>query len=78
MEKSIRVIKDIGNILFNKKLQNDLYLHKKPFKHQEVKSIIESFAHSSIMRLNSTSLNKLFELMLMTLKLQVLSSRYPE
>ena len=78
MEKSIRVIKDIGNILFNKKFQNDLYLHKKPFKHQEVKSIIESFAHSSIMRLNSTSLNKLFELMLMTLKLQVLRSRYPE
>lgn len=78
LEKSIRVIKDIGNILFNKKFQNDLYLHKKPFKHQEVKSIIESFAHSSIMRLNSTSLNKLFELMLMTLKLQVLRSRYPE
>ena len=30
------------------------------------------------MRLNTTSMNKLFELMLMTLKLQILRSRYPE
>ena len=78
MDKSIKVIKDIGNILFNKKFQNELYIHKKPHKHQEIKSIFESFAHSSIMRLNTTSMNKLFELMLMTLKLQILRSRYPE
>ena len=77
-EKSIRVIKDIGNLLFNKKFQNDLYIHKKPNKHQEVKSIFETLAHSSIMRLNSTSMNKLFELMLMTLKLQILRTRYAE
>ena len=25
-EKSIRVIKDIGNLLYNKKFQNDLYI----------------------------------------------------
>ena len=77
-DKSIRVIKDIGNILFNKKFQSELYIHKKPYKHQEVKSIFESFAHSSIMRLNTTSMNKLFELMLMTLKLQILRTRYAE
>ena len=77
-EKSIRVIKDIGNLLYNKKFQNDLYIHKKPNRHQEVKSIFESLAHSSIMRLNATSMNKLFELMLMTLKLQILRARYPE
>ena len=77
-EKSIRVIKDIGNLLYNKKFQNDLYIHKKPNKHQEVKSIFESLAHSSIMRLNTTSMNKLFELMLMTLKLQIIRTRYPE
>ena len=78
LEKSIKIIKDIGNILFNKKFKNDLFIHKKPYKHQEVKSIFESFAHSSIMRLNTTSMNKLFELMLMTLKLEILRSRYPE
>ena len=77
-DKSIRVIKDIGNLLYNKKFQNDLYIHKKPNKHQEVKSIFETLAHSSIMRLNTTSMNKLFELMLMTLKLQILRSKYPE
>jgi len=78
IDKSICVIKDICNILFSKKFQNELYIHKKPFKHQEVKSIFESFAHSSIMRLNTMSMNKLFELMLMTLKLQILRTRYPE
>ena len=77
-DKSIRVIKDIGNILYNTKFQSDLYIHKKPNKHQEVKSIFETLAHSSIMRLNSTSMNKLFELMLMTLKLQILRTRYAE
>ena len=77
-EKSIRVLKDIGNLLYNKKFQNDLYYHTKPNKHQEVKSIFETLAHSSIMRLNATSMNKLFELMLMTLKLQVLRTRYAE
>ena len=78
IDKSICVLKDICNILFNKKFQNELYMHKKPYKHQEVKSIFESFAHSSIMRLNTMSMNKLFELMLMTLKLQILRARYPE
>ena len=77
-DKSIRVIKDIGNLLYNSKFQNDLYIHKKPNKHQEVKSIFETLAHSSIMRLNPTSMNKLFELMLMTLKLQILRTRYAE
>ena len=78
IDKSIKVIKDIGHILYNKKFQNDLYIHKKPYKHQEVKIIFENFAHSSIMRLNTSSMNKLFELMLMTLKLQILRTRYPE
>ena len=48
LEKSIRVIKDIGNIIFNKKFQKELYIHKKPYKHQEIKSIFENFAHLSI------------------------------
>ena len=61
-EKSTRVIKDIGNVLFNKKFQTELYIHKKPYFHQEIKSIFESFVHASIMRLNTTSMNKLFEL----------------
>ena len=77
-EKSTKVIKDIGNVLYNKKFQSELYSHKKPYLHQEVKSIFESFVHASIMRLNTTSMNKLFELMLMTLKLQTLRTRYPE
>ena len=77
-DKSIRVISDICKTLFEKKFQSELYTHKKPYKHQEVKIIFENLAHSSIMRLNTTSMNKLFELMLMTLKLQVLRTRYPE
>ena len=77
-DKSIRVISDICKTLYDKKFQNELYAHKKPYKHQEVKIIFENLAHSSIMRLNATSMNKLFELMLMTLKLQILRTRYPE
>ena len=77
-DKSIRVISDICKTFYYKKFQNELYSHKKPYKHQEVKVIFENLAHSSIMRLNTTSMNKLFELMLMTLKLQILRTRYAE
>jgi len=42
------------------------------------KQIFEKLAHSSIMKLNSTSMQKLFDLMLMGLKYQVQSTCQPE
>ena len=72
------VIHDMVRNLFEKKMMDEIKKHKQVSKHQEVRQMFEKLAHSSIMRLNPTSMAKLFELMLMSLKLQVLRSRYPE
>jgi len=48
------------------------------YKHNAVRQIFDKLAHSSIMRLNSTSMSKLFDLMLMSLKLQILKTKFPE
>jgi len=42
------------------------------------RQIFEKLAHSSIMKLNATSMNKLFDLMLMGMKYQVLSCATPD
>ena len=42
------------------------------------RQIFEKLAHSSIMKLNATSMGKLFDLMLMGIKYQVLSCTSPE
>lgn len=77
-DKSIKVIHDVVSHLFDKKFIAGINKHKIVAKHQDVRQMFEKLAHSSIMRLNSTSMSKLFELMLMSLKLQILRTRYPE
>ncbi len=42
------------------------------------RQIFEKLAHSSIMKLNATSMNKLFDLMLMGMKYQIISTTTPD
>ena len=77
-DKSNKVIHDVVSHLFDRKFLSEINKHRIVSKHQEVRQMFEKLAHSSIMRLNSTSMSKLFELMLMSIKLQVLRVRYPE
>ena len=44
----------------------------------ETRQIFVKLAHSSIMRLNESSMQKLFDLMIMGFKMQTLQSCYPE
>ena len=77
-DKSVRVINDVVTNLFSNKFENEILKHTKCQKHSNVRRVFENLAHSSIMRLNSTSMSKLFELMLMSLKLEIVRTRYPE
>lgn len=77
-EKSQIVIKDVVKTLFNSELINKINNSQEINKHTSIKTLFDKVAHSSIMKLNSSSMSKLFDLMLMSLKLQVLRSRYPE
>ena len=76
--KSSQVIHDVVKNLFLEKFHKEILKHNIISKHQQVRRIFENLAHSSIMRLNPTSMSKLFELMLMSFKLELVRSRYPE
>ena len=77
-DKSKKVINDVVSNLFSNKFENEILKHSKCPKHSNIRRVFENLAHSSIMRLNATSMSKLFELMLMSLKLEILRTRYPE
>lgn len=47
-------------------------------KHSAVRQLFDKLVHTSIMRLNTSSMNKLFDLMLMTVKYQMLRTKFPE
>jgi hypothetical protein len=77
-DKSKKVINDVVSNLFSNKFENEILKHSKCPKHSNIRRVFENLAHSSIMRLNATSMSKLFELMLMSLKLEIVRTRYPE
>ena len=61
-----------------KKILSDVFRPQAMYSLNETRSIFIKLAHSSIMRLNESSMSKLFDLMLMGLKLQTIQSCYPE
>ena len=77
-DKSIKVINDVVCSLFEQKFVSELFIGQEIAKHSSVKQLFEKLAHSSIMKLNANSMSKLFDLMLMSLKLQISRSRMPE
>ena len=77
-DKSIKVIREVVSALFHNRLMQEF---KKPnivAKHERVRQTFECIVHSSIMKLNASSMSKLFELMLMIFKFQIVRTRYPE
>lgn len=77
-DKQKRVIIDVANSLFDKKFMSQIQKRQEIARHISVKQLFEKMAHSSIMKLNSSSMSKLFDLILMSVKRQLLRSRYPE
>jgi hypothetical protein len=77
-DKSIKVVQDVVSSLFDKKFMSEMQKKQDIAKHLSVRQLFEKLAHSSIMRLNSSSMNKLFDLMLMSFKLQLLRTKFPE
>ena len=67
------MIEDIVKSIFAPKFIEELFRTQPMYTMQSTKQIFEKLAHSSIMKLNSTSMQKLFDLMLMGFKLQMQS-----
>uniref|UniRef100_A0A3B3WXE6 Organic solute carrier partner 1a n=1 Tax=Poecilia mexicana TaxID=48701 RepID=A0A3B3WXE6_9TELE len=72
-----RVLNDVVGIMFSKSFMDELLKPQQLYSHRTMKTVLTRLAHSSIMRLNPASMDRLYELMIMAFKYQVLLSPRP-
>lgn len=77
-EKANRVREDLATKLVEESFLKGLFEPQKLYSMDECKSTFQDIVHSSIMKLNPASMGKLFELMLMGVKMQTLCAKYPD
>ncbi|KOO53815.1 protein oscp1 [Chrysochromulina tobinii] len=78
IDKSKRVLQDVIRTMYNPKFISELFRPQDIYAMSSVRQVFDRLAHSSIMRLNETSMDKLFDLMTMGFKYQLLASSYPQ
>nr|XP_046171801.1 LOW QUALITY PROTEIN: protein OSCP1-like [Oncorhynchus gorbuscha] len=67
-----RVMNDIITTMFNKKFLEELFKPQELYSKKALRTVFDRLAHASIMRLNQASMDKLYDLMTMAFKYQVL------
>uniref|UniRef100_A0A8C5X973 Organic solute carrier partner 1 n=1 Tax=Malurus cyaneus samueli TaxID=2593467 RepID=A0A8C5X973_9PASS len=71
-EKARKVMNDIIATMFNKKFMEELFKPQDLYSKKALRTVYDRLAHASIMRLNQASMDKLYDLMTMAFKYQVL------
>ncbi|NWR96977.1 OSCP1 protein, partial [Motacilla alba] len=66
------VMNDIISTMFNKKFMEELFKPQELYSKKALRTVYDRLAHASIMRLNQASMDKLYDLMTMAFKYQVL------
>ena len=74
-DKAYRVLLDTVSALFDTKSIDSMFTPKTTYESSFVRALFHEITHSSIMRLNDQSMDKLYDLMLMGLKVQLVRSR---
>ncbi|KAH8052583.1 organic solute transport protein 1 [Aureococcus anophagefferens] len=64
-EKSVRVLCDVVRTMFSARFVAELFKPQWMYKDKSIRQIFDKLAHSSIMKLNETSMSKLYSLMVM-------------
>ena len=77
-EKSEKVRADVIKHMFSEAFIRELIVPQPLYSMTSTRQVFDKIAQSSIMKLQTSSMNKLFDLMLMGLKLQLLTLTYPE
>ncbi|GFR01464.1 protein OSCP1 [Trichonephila clavata] len=77
-DKSRKVIQDIISTMLNDQFIKELFEPQHMYSRSAMQSVFEKLVHSSIMRLNSNSMSKLYDLMLMVFKYQVINCENAE
>ncbi|XP_051494182.1 protein OSCP1 isoform X3 [Apus apus] len=73
-----RVMNDIITTMFNKKFMEELFKPQELYSKKALRTLYDRLAHASIMRLNQASMDKLYDLMTMAFKYQVLLCPRPK
>mmetsp|Transcript_7644 Transcript_7644/g.21698 ORF Transcript_7644/g.21698 Transcript_7644/m.21698 type:complete len:398 (+) Transcript_7644:99-1292(+) len=76
--KAQQVLNEVTASLFDEKFITALFCPQRLLSFAETKAIFRRIAHCSIMKLNETSMGKLYDLMTMVFKFQVLGCRSPK
>eukprot|EP01006_Ploeotia_vitrea_P005535 TRINITY_DN11794_c0_g1_i1.p1 TRINITY_DN11794_c0_g1~~TRINITY_DN11794_c0_g1_i1.p1 ORF type:complete len:377 (-),score=50.37 TRINITY_DN11794_c0_g1_i1:141-1271(-) len=75
--KSGKVLQDVARAMFNPKFITELMKPQLLYDEKSTREIFDRLAHSSIMRLSESSMDKLYDLMTMGFKYQLLSCQHP-
>ena len=76
-DKSQRVLCDVVKTMFSRRFVEELFKPQFLYKDRNVRQIFDKLAHSSIMKLNETSMGKLYSLMVMGAKFQIVRVATP-
>ena len=69
---------DIVSTMFNRRFIEEIFgKHQPIYSRRVLKTMFDKLAHASIMKLNSNSMDKLYDLMTMAVKYQVLMCQNP-
>eukprot|EP01029_Cantina_marsupialis_P028720 TRINITY_DN777922_c0_g1_i1.p1 TRINITY_DN777922_c0_g1~~TRINITY_DN777922_c0_g1_i1.p1 ORF type:complete len:399 (+),score=120.06 TRINITY_DN777922_c0_g1_i1:96-1199(+) len=72
--KSRKVLSDVVRSMYSPKFIHELFKPQDTYSNASTRQIFDRLAHSSIMRLNPSSMDKLYDLMTMGFKFQLLRS----
>ena len=76
-KKAVRVLRDVVKTMYNPQFIKELFVPQKLQTMKQTLDVFNNLAHSSIMRLNQSSMSKLFDLMTMGVKYQLLQATDP-
>lgn len=76
-EKSNKVLQDVSAALFSQKFVTELTKPQEIYSPSATREIFDRLAHSSIMRLSESSMDKLYDLMTMGFKYQLVTCCHP-
>ena len=77
-EKARKVLQDVVRAMYSPIFIDELFKPQSMYSTSSTKQIFEKLAHSSIMRLNKSSMDKLYDLMCMGFKYQIISCNCPQ
>ena len=76
-EKATRVLSEVVRTMFSRNFVAELFRPQPMYSLAQTREVFDRLAHSSIIKLNKNSMDKLFDLMAMSFKRQVLACSHP-